>query len=124
MERTLALNTSFDIDFDEYGDIETVTFPQSIMYEIWLDFTLNKDWVLDKRLGMPWITADGKGLLQGKSNDTLVASVVRNKLIANPYVKDIKVINIKHGLDRSASMEAVVILIDDTEVALSYGGKK
>lgn len=118
MGESIKCTDNFDITFTDNWNIATVTDGTSVGNMLYLDFSSNRDWELDDRLGLNWINKDNTGLLQLKGQEILMVNEIQKKLSSTDGVQDIKEIEINRTLDRRYKINAIVTAFDGTQLSI------
>ncbi len=106
----LTCSDEFDIVFTDNGDISVEkTNGASLANMLKLDFISNDDWVLDKELGIHWISNRDDGLLQVRGSEASIVGAIARKLGSIDGIREIREITINRGLNRKLYVSAIVI---------------
>lgn len=116
----LTCSDDFDFVFTDNGDVSVEkTNGASLANMIKLDFVSNDDWVLDKELGLHWVSKKDDGFLQIRGSETSIVGAITRKLNAMEGIREIREITINRGLNRKLYINVIVITHNGEAIEIS-----
>ena len=115
---TCTDNYDIKLTDDGFLSVEDET-SMSVASMLRMHFNSNDDWILDKELGIHWLSSSNDGLMQVKNSEVQIVHAIQRKLLAFDGVARVVEVDIARGINRRLYITATVIAEDGKEIKLS-----